>query len=305
MTTETQTHNTTNELAAFLLDLGREEVSPLTLRNYQADVANFARWFAGSIGKPFAAVEVTPTDVRDYKAHLVTVERRKPATVNRRLAALRKFFTWAKGRRLISELPTDPVKGVPQDRRAPRSLEAREVNRLIREAERRTKKRDIALLKTLRHTGLRVSELCALRLGDVETGERKGTLIVRRGKGAKHRELPLNADVRTAINQYLAVRPRVDDDHLFLSQKTKQGLSTQAVTDVVARYARLAGLEHVTPHTLRHTFGKGLLDAGVDLVTVAALLGHTNLNTTAIYTQPSARDLARAVEKLEWEHGGQ
>src|SRR3712207_4864673 len=129
MTTKTETQSMTDELAAFLLDLQGEEASPLTLRNYQSALAHFARWFEGSIGKPFAARDVTPTDVREYKAHLVTVERRKPATVNRRLAALRKFFAWAKGRRLITELPTDAVKGVPQDRRAPRSLAAREVNK--------------------------------------------------------------------------------------------------------------------------------------------------------------------------------
>ena len=201
MMTETETRTTTDELAAFLLDLQREEMSPLTLRNYQCDLAGFARWFEGSIGKPFSAREVTPTDVRDYKAHLVTVERRKPATVNRRLAALRKFFAWAKGRKLITELPTDPVKGVPQDRRAPRALEQREVNKVIREAEHRGKQRDHAVLMVLRHTGLRVSELCALRLADVDISERKGTLTVRRGKGAKHRELPLNADVRRALTQ--------------------------------------------------------------------------------------------------------
>src|SRR3982750_4742446 len=113
MTTEIDTRTTTDELAAFLLDLQREEVSPHTVRNYQVDLAGFARWFAQSIGTPFAAREVTPTDVRAYRAHLVTVQRRAPATVNRRLAALKKFFAWAKGRKLITELPTEPVKGVP------------------------------------------------------------------------------------------------------------------------------------------------------------------------------------------------
>jgi site-specific recombinase XerD len=301
MTTAVEPLRTNDELAAFLLALYDEEAAPLTIRNYQSDLAGFARWFEASVGTPFAAREVTPTDVRDYRASLVAVERRKPATVNRRLAALRKFFAWAKGQRLITELPTDAVKGVPQDPRAPRSLERREVGKLLREAERRAPPRDRAILLTLRHTGLRVGELCALRLGDIDISERKGTLVVRQGKGAKQRELPLNADVRAALSRYRRVRPQVDDDHLFLSQKTKGALSTQAVTDVVARYARLAGLEAVTPHTLRHSFGKHLLDAGEALPTVAAALGHSNLNTTAIYTQPSVRDLVRAVEKLERE----
>src|SRR3712207_2661164 len=96
---------------------------------------------------------------------------------------------------------------------------------------------------------------------------------VRRGKGAKHRTVPLNADVRHALGVYLAVRPRTGDDHLFLGQRGR-GLSEQAVWYQVTKYARQAGLEDVSPHTLRHSFGKQLLDATKDLVAVAALLGH-------------------------------
>jgi site-specific recombinase XerD len=167
-------------------------------------------------------------------------------------------------------------------------------------AERDGKKRDIAILMLLRHTGLRVGELCALRLADIDISERKGTVTVRSGKGNKYRVVPLNADVRRALGQYVAVRPRVPDDHFFLSQKGG-GVQSQAVQRIVEKHARQAGLEDVTPHTLRHSFAKNLLDEGVDLVTVSALLGHERLETTAIYTQPSPRDMERAVQKLEWE----
>jgi len=291
----------TDDLAAFLLDLYRQEVSPKTLSSYQSDLSLFARWFTETNREPFSARAVTPTDIRDYKAYLVTVKHQAPATVNRRLAALRKFFTWAKAEEHITELPTDLVKGLPSAPRAPKSLQKREVDRLVRVAERRGRKRDIAILSLLRHTGLRVSELCALNLDDLTLGERKGAVTVRSGKGQKYRVVPLNADVRRALSQYLAVRPRVPDDHLFLSQKGGGGLGSQAVEWLVRLYARQAGLEAVTPHTLRHSFAKQLLEEGVDLVTVSALLGHERLETTAIYTQPNPRDMERAVEKLEWE----
>jgi integrase/recombinase XerC len=97
---------------------------------------------------------------------------------------------------------------------------------------------------------------------------------------------------------YLEVRPRVVDTHLFVGQRGS-GLTPRAVEKLVEKYARLAGLPDVSPHTLRHTFGKHALDAGVDLVTVSRLLGHQRLETTAIYTTPSAADLATAVAKLE------
>src|SRR3712207_4903283 len=124
----------------------------------------------------------------------------------------------------------------------------------MRMAERSGKKRDLAIIQTLRHTGIRVGELCALRLDDIDISERKGTLTVRRGKGAKFRTIPLNADVRHALGDYLAVRPRVSDDHLFISQRGA-GVREQAVENLVRKYARQAGLEDVTPHTLRHSFG--------------------------------------------------
>jgi len=158
-------------------------------------------------------------------------------------------------------------------------------------------KRDIAILQVLRHTGIRVGELCALRVADIQTSERKGSLTVRSGRGSKHRVIPLNLNVRKALDDYLKVRPEVADDQLFIGQRG-EGLKVRAVEDVVAKYARLAGLE-VHPHQLRHTFAKAALDSGTDLVAVATLLGHQRLETTAIYTKPSPRDLEKAVERLE------
>src|SRR5439155_2453482 len=98
-------------------------------------------------------------------------------------AALRKFFQWAKANALINELPTEQVKGISAVRKAPRWLEKRDVDRLIRAVERGGSKRNLAMLQLLRHTGLRVAELTSLRLSDLELSERKGSLQVI-GKGS-------------------------------------------------------------------------------------------------------------------------
>jgi site-specific recombinase XerD len=282
----------------FLRDLERQETSPQTRHAYRLDLLHFAKWFGETVGESCRPEAVTPTDVRDYRSSLINVEKRQPATVNRRLAALRRFFVWAKASGLVKELPTDNVKGVASSPRAPHWLDKRDVDRLIRTVERHGNTRDLAIVLVLRHTGIRVSELSGLMLGDVETSERKGTLTVRSGKGSKFRVLPLNIDARRAIAAYLEVRPTVSADQLFIGQRG-QGISSRAVELLVTKYGRLAGLEDVTPHTLRHSFGKHALDAGADLVSVSALLGHQRLETTAIYTTPSARDLERVVEKLE------
>ena len=123
-------------------------------------------------------------------------------------------------------------------------------------------------------------------------------MVVRSGKGGKQRTVPLNVDARRAIESYKEVRPQVPSDRLFISQRG-EGLQAQAVENLVKKYARRAGLENVTPHMLRHTFGKSLVDVGIDLGTVATLMGHERLDTTALYTQPGARDLAQAVARLE------
>src|ERR671916_416995 len=120
------TQTVTDDLTDFITELTREEVGEKTVRAYRSDLAHFGRWFAGATGEAFAAAAVTPTDLRDYRAHLVGVERRQPATVNRRLAALRRFFLWAKAAGRASEVVTDSIKGVPASPRSPKSLEKRE-----------------------------------------------------------------------------------------------------------------------------------------------------------------------------------
>jgi site-specific recombinase XerD len=122
--------------------------------------------------------------------------------------------------------------------------------------------------------------------------------VVRSGKGDKDRTLPLNHDVRQALRAYLAVRPVVSTDYLLIGQRG-QPLQADAVQLIVRKYAQRAGLSAVTPHILRHSFAKQVLDAGADLATVARLLGHERLETTAIYTQPTAQDLEAAVRRLE------
>ena len=276
-----------------------EGISPYTIRGYISDLKKFAEWFKLSTGEQMGLDNVTPVDVRDYKEHLQTVKKYKPSTINRRLASLRAFFTWAIEDGLVEENPVR-VRNVEEPQTAPRSLDEKTYHRLLREVQKHGNKRDVAIIQVLRHTGLRVGELCSLTLSDIETSDRKGKVIVHSGKGGKYREVPLNLDARRALEEYLAERPQVDGSHIFIGQR-KNGLTDSAVYGVVKKYAYLAHLEGVNPHVLRHTFGRSLLDRGVDLVTVQQLMGHKRVDSTARYTKPSERDLEGAVERLELE----
>lgn len=291
---------------AFLDARAAGDGSRHTLTSYRHDLVGFARWFAAHVPTEpaFLPEAVTPTDVREYRDWLVREANRKPATVNRKLAALRAYFAFCKAHGYRKDdLPTDGVRRVAEQPGGPRWFLKREVNGLIRAVERygrgADRVRDLAIVLTLRHSGLRVGELVTLTLPDVTLGQRDGQLRVR-GKGNKERIVPLNHEVRQGLAAWLAIRAeRSDNDayeEVFLGQRGP--LSAHGVEVLVTKYARRAGLPTLRPHALRHSFAKHLLDAGEDLVTVQTLLGHSNLNTTARYTKPGARDLEEAAARL-------
>ncbi len=287
------------DITAFLTDLARTAKGEKTWRAYRSDLNLFAAWLTATTGDPFAARKLTRIDVRDYKQHLLAVEGKAAATVNRRLAALRAFCAWAKQQGLVSELATEGIADVPVPRQAPKALDERAIDRVLRRSAQSGNRRDHALLMTLRHTGIRVAELCDLRVGDVETSERKGTLTVRAGKGMKQRTIPLTVDARKAIARYLAERERPNpEDYLFISRRTGGRLSSKAVRQLAGKYGYQAMVEDAHPHAFRHNFATELLRKGAPLPTVGALLGHESLQSTARYTQPSERDLREAVNKL-------
>jgi site-specific recombinase XerD len=250
----TISQTTPESVDRFFQALSAQGAAELTIRNYRSDLVHFVRWWAGSTAEPFSPAAIRPTDIRAYRAHLLHIERRAPATIQRRLSALRKFCQWALAQQQLTADPTRGVRGVTAVPRAPRWLETHEVDQLLRAAERAGNKRDQAILATLRHTGLRVGELCALRVESIQLSKRKGQLAVG-GNGTRQRVVPLNRDLRQALAAYLAVRPRLDRPELFLGQRGT-GLTAKGVADIVRKYAYQTGLREVSPHTLRHSFGK-------------------------------------------------
>ena len=288
-------------ITAFLADLEAEGVSPHTVRAYGADLRAWARWYDQTTGGQ-ALTAADPRDIRDYQGYLVR-QGLKPATINRRLNAMRRFYKWAVRKGLIDESPFEGLRvGVKaQKQAAPKWLTEKEQRRLLRAVREYGKKdrvRDMAIIRLGLDAGLRLSEMAALTLDDIELNARSGWVQVRYGKGGKAREVPLSLDARKALAAWLEARerhPYADDPHLFLGQRGP--LSGPGIYRIVTKYGRLAGIEDLTPHTLRHTFAKNLIDAGEPLTVVAALMGHESLNTLAIYTRPSREDLQRAVNR--------
>jgi integrase/recombinase XerC len=184
----------------FVHYLARAERNPLTIKNYRGDLLAFAAWFRDMNGEELTPVHIAPTDLRAYKRFLMGPLGLKPSSVNRKLATLKSFLSWAA---MAGFLPSGPLPALPtalpQERRGPRWLDRREQYALRRAVERSSHLRDIALVTLLLNTGLRLQELCALRWRDVQLTARTGLLTITRGKGGKHHQLPLNADARRAF----------------------------------------------------------------------------------------------------------
>lgn len=298
-------------LLEFQRHLEDQDLSPLTIRGYLADLRHFARWFEQTNGETLTVQRITPTDVKEYKHFLIGVEKRKASTVNRRLAALAALAKWARRTRQIQSDPTENIKGVPNVTSGPKWLDKHEQYALSRAIENDlqlsklrypkrwvTRRRDASLVLFLLHTGLRLSEAMQLYLADLQITERKGSVLVRQGKGGKQRNVPLNSEARKALQEWISVRPPSEFLWTVVEGTEPQALNGRSVQRVLHRYGREAKIDTLTPHVCRHTFAKNLVESGVGLEKVAALLGHSSLNTTRIYITPSERDLEQAVEQL-------
>jgi integrase/recombinase XerC len=290
-----------DEIGRFLERLKEKDASPATVTNYGFDLAKFERWYRETTGQEMDLSAVGPLDIAEFRQHLLN-RGQKPTSINRALAALSAFFEWAVKEGYARTNPVREVKRVRQVAPAPKSLGRKDMLRLMRAVRAGGNTRDIAIVTLLLHTGLRVAELCSLQTEDLKLGERSGEVRVRYGKGMKERIVPLNATARRALQDWLEERGDAPGP-VFTRQKgfTGEGLTPRRVQYMIRDYAIAAGLEGVSPHTLRHTFCKSLVDAGESLDRVAALAGHANLNTTARYTQPTRKDLQKAVDRLAWE----
>jgi len=289
------------QYAAYLRD--DADMRPATLRNYLSDVRQFmawceATWAAGrETGESFNPAAVTTPALTRYRAHLQHALGLKPASVNRTLVSLKRYFAWAATTGIIARDPSTVVKLVNVGPTAPRQLSDTEEDALVAAVTATGSARDRAMVVLMLHTGLRAGEVCGLRRGDITLGRRSGVARVT-GKRNKYREIPLNATARQALQEYLpALTP--DATCLFPSEKTGVALTERAVGYIVRRYATCARLADVSPHDLRHRFGYRMAES-VPLHRLAQIMGHDSLDTTMIYVRATAGDLQREVEKIAW-----
>ncbi len=280
-----------------------QDLSAATRRNYLSDLRQFAVWCEGAWGDGqegaagFAPGGVTTPTLTAYRAHLQTIVRLAPATINRHLVSLKRYFGWARDRGLVPADPAKPVKLVPRVPQPPRHLTDQEEAALLAAVNRWGSPRDRVCIITALHTGLRADELCRLKPADVTLAARSGQLAVW-GKRNKHRVVPLNSTAREALGPWLASLPP-GATCLFPSRKGGAPLGERALGYLVARYAALAKVADVSPHDLRHRFGYRMAQT-VPLHRLAQIMGHDSLDTTLLYVGGTKQDLQHAVEEIAW-----
>ena len=282
-------------------------LSPHTLRSYGADLKDLLA-FAEKDGLS-GPEAMTHLKVRKYMARL-RGQGLKPASVRRKSSAIKGLFQFLIQEEHLATSPFTAIRSPRREERLPRCLTREEVKRLLEMPEKDfhsprdfAARRDRAILEMLYGGGLRVGELVALNLWDVDTAQGIARVL---GKGRKERLAPVGRFAMQALADYLPHRARVlqpasVESPLFVSQKGPRAgtrLTDRAVRRLFTRYSLQAGLPtHHSPHVLRHSFATHLLENGADIRLVQELLGHRNLSTTQVYTHLATERLRSVYEK--------
>jgi len=289
-----------------------QDLAADTVRNYLSDLRQFAAfceatWTEGEeAGEPFSPAKVTTPTITLYRSHLKNSLELKPASINRHLISIKRYFGWATEEGLVGRDPSRVVKLVPRVVPPPRHLSDKEETALVAAVERYGSPRDRTLIVMALHTGLRAEELCGLIPSNVKVAKRSGHLKVW-GKRGKYREVPLNSTAREALTEWMTELPE-DAPCLFPSRKGVAngdgGRELRPITDralgyVVSKHAALAKVEDVSPQDLRHRFGYVMAER-VPLHRLAQIMGHDSLDTTMVYVRGTQGDLQRAVEERAW-----
>lgn len=288
-------------MTTFLSSLHDRGKRNATLVAYRSDWKKLAIWSNHSNGEPFDLARAVGREAAEFRAYLLSLGQ-SPATVNRALAFLGEYAKWAAAcGETRASLPAEVAAVQPVGRQAlaPRGLSRPELRRFLKEVDVRASIRDRALIYLMLFTGMRLSEAAGLEVRDLLISERKGTASVRSevAKGGKMRVVPIPAAARLILSMYLAER-RDDGGRLFQGERGPIGRN--GISRIIAKYAATAKVS-MTPHTLRHCFAYRFLAAtNNDLIGLADILGHSNVNTTRLYTKRRLEDLESAVEHLDF-----
>jgi integrase/recombinase XerC len=284
----------------YLAELTRKGTSPHTLRNYQADLEQLAR-FLQPPGEPVPDLAAVDTGaLREWMAALFEAKL-TAVSVRRKLASVRSLFKFLHQEGIVTQNPASRLRTPKAPQRLPDVMTEEKTNSILdgveagERVEKPSKERDLAFLELLYGCGIRVSELVGINLSDLDLQE--GWLLVR-GKGNKERQVPVPGKAVEAVDRYLAVRKAAAGETALFVNHRGTRLTDRGVRWLVKFYATMiSGDSTVHPHSFRHAYATHLLADGADLRAIQELLGHARLSTTQKYTQVSLADLMAVYDK--------
>ncbi|MFH1492512.1 MAG: tyrosine recombinase XerC [Candidatus Omnitrophota bacterium] len=260
-----------------------------TILNYRLDLDDFVKFMGEA---PIESVDYL--FLRKYLAFLKE-KKLGSRSMARHLSALRSFFKFLTREGFLKFNPILTVSSPKLDKHLPQFMTEEEVSRLIESSIPKDEmgQRDRAILETFYSTGMRIGELSALSLDDLDF---IGGIVKLKGKGKKERIAPIGDKAILSLREYLEKRKK-QSNAVFLNKRGTR-ITDRGVRNIVGKYLRIAGLRQgISPHTLRHSFATHLLNRGADLRTVQELLGHANLATTQIYTHLTTEKLKSVYDK--------
>ena len=289
--------NAAQMLADFFDQLTVEKrASEHTVKSYQRDIKRLSNYCTD---KPIH--DWTDLKQSDIRSHIASRHRQgiSSKSLQRELSAIRSFYNFLLKKNLADSNPAQHVKAPKQARKLPKTLDVDQINGLLDAGTNSTLEiRDLAMFELFYSSGLRLSELAALDLTDVDLPD--NSLIVRTGKGGKSRILPIGSKAVTAINNWLQLRLTyvvVSEPALFVSTRGTR-LGQRSIELRLEQWCKKKGIAgHIHPHMLRHSFASHLLESSEDLRAVQELLGHSNISTTQIYTHLDFQHLADIYDK--------
>ena len=265
-----------------------------TIESYMRDLAQFAHYILRMYDLPPKKVEREM--IEHYMGWLYDHNKEKSSQA-RALSGIKSFYNYLLLEEQIENSPAEFVEAPKSNRQLPDTLSTEEIDRIINSIDTSTTKglRDSAILELLYSCGLRVSELCDLKLGDLFFGEGYIRVI---GKGDKQRFVPISGIARERIQRYKEHRQGAtkSEDTLFLNNRGKR-LTRVMIFTIIKQAALRAGVDKkISPHTFRHSFATHLLEGGANIRQVQELLGHENILTTEIYTHLDTTHLRDTID---------
>ena len=294
------------EVKSFLNYLTVEKgYSEHTIAAYHNDLNGLADFTKAEASKQGSTPSWANFSRQNMLSHMLDLKERGyvATTIARKVAAARSFFGFLVAEGIIKTNPTENMSSPSVGRALPKPISISQVRLLLEQPNKLSTaeaRRDRVMLELLYASGMRISELVALNLGDVNT---EGDYYVRCfGKGHKERIIPIYEQVAMTVKEYIEeTRPQLahdkNEEALFLNARGER-LTRQGFWQKLKAYAKSAGLDtQISPHTLRHSFATHMLSGGADLRSVQELLGHANISTTQVYTHLTTEHIRRTYDK--------